>query len=89
MKFALIGAAALVAAASATPALAQAVISNPVIARSSTRTQIAKTWDLAIRTPMAAIIEMIGIMAMHPSSTTGNVTMRCTTTKVPAFSDRT
>jgi hypothetical protein len=47
MKFALIGAAALVAAASATPALAQAAISDLATVRSSIRTQIARTWGWA------------------------------------------
>ena len=57
MKFALIGATA-VAAAFATPALAQAVISDPAIAPSSIRTQIVKTSDRAIRTPMVVTIAM-------------------------------
>jgi len=56
MKFALIGATVVAAAAFATPVLAQAVISDPDIVPSSTRTQIVKTWDRAIRTPMAVII---------------------------------
>jgi hypothetical protein len=60
MKFALIGAAAFAAAAFTTPALAQAVIEDPAIVRSSTPTRTVRTWDRAIRTPTAATIATIG-----------------------------
>ena len=51
MKFVLIGAAAVAAAAFITPALAQAVSSNPGYCAELYRTQIAKTGDRAIHTP--------------------------------------
>jgi hypothetical protein len=56
MKFALIGAAAVAAAAFATPALAQAVIEDPGYCAQFYPTQIVKIWDRAIRTPMAVTI---------------------------------
>jgi hypothetical protein len=48
--------------------------------------QIAKTWDLAIRTPMAATIETTGTTATRQLSTIGSVTIRRTTAKAAAFS---
>ena len=62
MRIALIVAAAIVTAASVPPALAQAVIEDPGYCAQFTRTQIAKTWGLAIRIAMAAIIETTGTL---------------------------
>ena len=71
------------------PALAQEVIYNPGYCAQFYRTQIAKTWDLAIRTPMAATIETTGTTATRQSSIIGNVTIRRTAAKVTAFGPRT
>ena len=65
MKFVLVGA-ALIGAASVTPALAQAVIEDPGYCAQFYRTQIAKTWDLEIPTLMAATIETAGGTATRP-----------------------
>ena len=78
MKLALIGAAVLVTTASVTPALAQAVIEDPAIARSSTRTQIVKTWDRAIRTPTAATIAAARRTATRQRNVMPSVTIRRT-----------
>jgi hypothetical protein len=78
MKFALIGAAALVTAASVTPALAQAVIEDPGYCAQFTRTQIVKTWDLAIRTPMEATIVAARRAATRQRKVMLNITIRRT-----------
>src|SRR6266852_1716315 len=78
MKFALIGAAALTAAAFATPALAQAVIEDPGYCAQFYPNANCQTLYRAIRTPMAATIATTGRTATRPWNIVGTVTTGCT-----------
>ena len=76
MKYALIGAAAVVAQLPQLPHWRNRLSKTPAIARSSTRMQIVKTWGRAIRPPMAATIVMAGKTTTRPGNGMSNVTIR-------------
>jgi hypothetical protein len=75
MKFALIGAAALVAAASATPALAQAAISDPGYCAQFYPNANCQNLGLGNRIPTAATIATPGRTATRSWSIIGTVTI--------------
>ncbi len=76
MKFALIGAVAVVAATYVTPALAQAVIDDPGYCANFYPNVIAKTWDRAIRIPVAATIAATRRTATRSGNAMFDITMR-------------
>jgi hypothetical protein len=87
IKFRLIGAAAI-ATALASPALAQAVISDPRLLCSIIQTRTAKIWEPAIHIQMADIGEAVGKRLIQPWAITGTIIIAGVTADWPSNGHR-